>query len=187
MMMPSLTSGPRATPLPQHTQTHMHYTRTHARAQARTHACNQARTHTQARTPILNHCAQPLEVQAPGGKGTPPTVPKTTHDTPMTGACSPSFGAVGVRPSPGRSLALPFCSLADQSTSWNPSFSMWAPFNKKRNQSDLPLCLVTLVHKGPEVRPLGEEVVNASPYPSSSSSRDPRRRRAPVFVKKCAV
>ena len=44
-----------------------------------------------------------------------PALPNITHATPMTGACSPSFGAVGVLPSLGRSLALPFCSLADQS------------------------------------------------------------------------
>ena len=48
--------------------THAH---THARRHARTRASRHAHTHTQARTPILNHCAQPLEVQAPGGKGTP--------------------------------------------------------------------------------------------------------------------
>ena len=61
---------------------------------------------------------------------------------------------------------------------------MWAPFNKKRNQSDLPLCLVTLVHTDPEVGPLGEEVLHSSLYPLSSSSRDPRRRRAPVSLRK---
>ena len=42
---------------------------THARRHARTRAGRHA--HTQARTPILHHGAQPLEVQAPGGKGTP--------------------------------------------------------------------------------------------------------------------
>jgi hypothetical protein len=171
-----------------HTQTHVHYTRTHARAQARTHARKQARTHTSTHA-----YSEPLRAAfgsaGARGKGYTPTVPKTTHDTPMTGACSPSFGAVGVHPSPGRSLALPFCSLADQSTSWNPSSSMWAPFNKKRNQSDLPLCLVTLVQKCPEVGPLGEKFcLYYSPYPSSSSSKDPRRRRAPLSLgKKCAV
>ena len=156
-MMPSLTSGPQShTAAATHTNSRALHTQT--RTQARTHARRQARTHTSTHA-----YSEPLRAAfgsaGARGKGYTPTVPKTTHDTPMTGACSPSFGAVGVHPSLGRSLALPFCSLADQSTSWNPSSSMWAPFNKKRNQSDLPLCLVTLVHKGPEVGPLGEEVV----------------------------
>ena len=52
--------------------THAHtHARRHARTRAGRHARRQARAHTQARTLILNHCAQPLEVQAPGGMGTP--------------------------------------------------------------------------------------------------------------------
>ena len=165
MMMPPCTSGPQShTAAATHTNSRALHT--HTRTRAGTHARAQAGTHTHT-----SKRAYPEPLRAAfgsagaRGKGYTPTVPKTTHDTPMTGACSPSFGAVGVHPSPGRSLALPFCSRADLSTSWNPSSSMWAPFNKKRNQSDLPLCLVTLVHKGPEVGPLGEEVLYSSPYP----------------------
>ena len=51
----------------------------------------------------------------------------------------------------------------------------------KRNQSDLPLCLATLVHTDPEVGPL-VKIVHSSLYPAYSSSKDPRRRRAPVSV-----
>ena len=62
---------------------------------ARTHARKQARTHTQARThihcSILNHCTQPLELQAAGAYT--PALPTTTHATPMPRACSTSFGA----------------------------------------------------------------------------------------------
>ena len=157
-MMPSLTSGPQShTAAATHTNSRALHTRT--RTRAGTHARAQAGTHTHTSTHAYS---EPLRAAfgsaGARGKGYTPTVFKTSHDTPMTGACSPSFGAVGVHPSLGRSLALPFCSLEDQSTSWNPSFSMWAPFNKKRNQSDLPLCLVNMVHTDTEVGPLGEEV-----------------------------
>ena len=43
---------------------------------------------------------------------------------------------------------------------------------------------MTLVPTDPEVGPLGEEVFNFRRFPSSSSSRDPRRRRAPVYLGK---
>ena len=63
-----------------------------------------------------------------------------------------------------------------------PLFLHVGPVQEEADPLDLPLCLVTLVPTDPEVGPLGEEVVYSSPCPSSSSSKDTRRQRAPVSL-----
>ena len=113
-----------------------------AYTRARRHAGRQARTHTSTHAYgpfMLQHCGHPLELHGPWAY-TPP-LPTTTHATTMTGAGSPSFGAVGVHLPwlrTGPTLLLPGGSTHFDKL----LFLHVVLFREEADQSDLILCLV---------------------------------------------